>query len=106
MATTSRDSLHWIPLAFLAVAILFLAGAALGWLPSGSGSCRGVMLLFALCLLSGTMIRPTWFWNTRKARRARAAFGDRVYAAILSGLALGLVYMALIGSALDQCNIR
>ena len=106
VATTSRDSLHWIPLAFLAAAIFFLAGAALGWVPSGSGSCRGVALLFALCLLSGTMIRPAWFWDKRKARRARAAFGDRAYAAILIALALGMVYAALIGSALDQCSIR
>lgn len=106
MATTSSDSLRWIPLAFLAVALLFLGGAALGWLPSGSGSCRGVVLLFGLSLLSGTMIRPDWFWNRRKARRWRAALGDRLYAALLIGLALAMVYAALLGSGLEQCSIR
>jgi hypothetical protein len=106
MTTTSIDKLGWVPLAFLAVAVLFMGGAALGWLPSGSGSCRGVALLFGLCLLSGTLIRPAWFWNRRKTRRWRAALGDRLYAGILIGLALLLVYAALLGSTLDECRIR
>ena len=106
MATTSSEMLRWLPLAFLAVALLFMGGAALGWLPSGSGSCRGVALLFGLCLLSGTLIRPDWFWNRRKTRRWRAALGDRWYAGILIALALGMVYAALIGSGLEQCSLR
>jgi predicted small integral membrane protein len=105
MATTSRDSLRGIPLALLVVTLLFLGAAALGWLPSDSRSCRGIAVLFGVFTLSGIMIRPAWFWNSRKARRARAAFGDRLYAALLSALALGLVYMGLVGSALDQCSI-
>jgi hypothetical protein len=64
-----------------------------------------MVVLFGLFTLSGTMIRPAWFWNSRKARRARAAFGDRIYAALLSALALGLVYMGLLGTALDKCSI-
>ena len=78
----------------------------MGWLPYDSRSCRGLALLFGLFTLGGLMIRPAWFWNSRKARRARAAFGDRLYAALLSGLALVLIYMALLGRALDQCVIR
>lgn len=105
MAAISRDGFRWIPLALLAVTLLFLGAAALGWLPSDSRSCRGMVVLFGLFTLSGTMIRPAWFWNSRKARRARAAFGDRIYAALLSALALGLVYMGLLGTALDQCSI-
>jgi len=65
-----------------------------------------MVLLFALFTLSGIMIRPAWFWNSRRARWGRAALGDRLYVALLGGLALGLVYMALLGSALDRCSIR
>ncbi|MGZ8392170.1 MAG: hypothetical protein ACXWWK_04940 [Gemmatimonadales bacterium] len=35
----------------------------------------------------------------------RAALGDRLYAAFLSAVALGLIYMALAGRALDTCNV-
>lgn len=106
MATTSKANLGWIPLGLLAVTLLFLAAAALGWLPPDSKSCRGVAVLFGLFTLSGTLIRPAWFWNSRKARRARAAFGDRLYPAFLSGLALVLVYLGLLSGALDKCSIR
>jgi hypothetical protein len=105
MATTSADSLRWIPLVFLSLAVLFLGGAALGWLPSGSGSCRGIVFLMGLCLLSGVMLRPAWFWNRRRARRWRAALGDRLYATILIGLALTIVYAALLGTGLEGCSI-
>lgn len=101
-----RDRFRWIPAALLGATVLFLGAAALGWLPSDSRSCRGTAVLFGLFTLSGTLIRPAWFWSSRKARRARAAFGDRGYAALLSGLALVLVYMGLLGSALDQCSMR
>jgi hypothetical protein len=106
MATTSRDTLRWIPVALLAVTLLFLGAAALGWLPTDSRSCRGLVVLFGLFTLSGTLIRPAWFWSSRKARRARAALGDRLYTAILIGLAFVLVYAGLLGSALDKCSIR
>jgi len=105
MASASRDGLRWIPAVLLAVMLLFLGAAAMGWLPSDSRSCRGTALLFALFTLSGIMIRPAWFWNSRRARWGRAAFGDRGYAALLSAIALGLIYMALGGSALDKCSI-
>lgn len=101
-----RDRLRWIPAALLAVIVLFLGAVALGWLPSDSRSCRGTAVLFGLFTLSGILIRPTWFWSSRKARRARAAFGDRGYAALLSGIALVLMYVGLLGSALDQCSMR
>jgi hypothetical protein len=106
MTSTSRDSLKWIPLVLLALMLLFLGAAALGWLPSDSRSCRGLAVLFGVFTLSAIMIRPAWFWNSRRARRARAALGDRLYTALLSGLALGLVYMGLLGSALDQCSMQ
>jgi hypothetical protein len=106
MATTSKDTLRWVPLALLAATFLFLGAAALGWLPSDSGSCRSIVVLFGLFTLSGILIRPAWFWNSRKARRARGAFGDRFYTALLAALAVGLIYMGLLGSALDKCSIR
>jgi hypothetical protein len=106
MATASGETLRWIPAALLVATLLFLGAAALGWVPSDSRSCRGMALLFGLFTLSGIMIRPAWFWNSRRARWGRAALGDRLYAALLSGLAFGLMYMALLGTALDKCNIR
>ncbi len=105
MATSSRESLRWIPAVLLTVTLLSLGAAALGWLPPDSRSCRGMVLLFGVFTLSGIMIRPAWFWNSRRAHWGRAALGDRLYAAVLSALALGLVYMALVGSALDKCTI-
>ena len=105
MTAMSRDYLRWVPVVLLLATLLFLGSTALGWLPSDSRSCRGVLLLFGLFTLSGIMIRPAWFWNSRRARWGRAALGDRLYVALLSALALGLVYMALLGSALDRCNL-
>lgn len=105
MATASRDSLNWIPAGLLVLVVLLLGAATLGWLPSDSRSCRGMVALFGLFTLSGIMIRPAWFWNSRRARWGRAALGDRLYVALLSGLALLLLYMGLAGSALDRCTI-
>lgn len=105
MAANPRESLQWLPAALLVLTLLFLGSAALGWLPSDSRSCRGMVVLFGLFTLSGTMIRPAWFWNSRRARWGRAALGERVYAALLIGLALILVYMGVAGTALDRCKI-
>ena len=105
MTATSGDQFRWVPVVLLVVTLLFLGGTALGWLPSDSRFCRGTMLLFGLFTLSGVLIRPAWFWNSRRARWGRAALGDRLYAALLSGLALFLVYIGMHGSALDGCSI-
>ena len=105
MAISSREGLRWIPVVLLLATFMLLGAAALGWLPSDSRSCRGMVLLFGLFTLSGITIRPAWFWNSGRARWGRAALGDRLYVALLSGLALGLVYMALLGTALDKCNL-
>lgn len=104
MPPGSRDRLRWIPVVLLLSTLLTVGAAALGWLPSDARSCRGPVLLFGLFTLSGLMIRPAWFWNSRRARWGRAALGDRLYTALLSALALGLVYMALLGTALEKCN--
>jgi ABC-type dipeptide/oligopeptide/nickel transport system permease component len=105
MAATSRESLRWIPAVLFAVTLLYLGAAVMGWLPSDFRPCRGMVLLFGVFTLSGIMIRPAWFWNSRRARWGRAALGDRLYAALLSAVALGLIYMALAGRALDKCNV-
>jgi hypothetical protein len=105
MESAPGRGLRWIPLVLLAATIAFLAAAALGWLPSDSRSCRGVALLFGLVTLSGTLIRPAWFWNSRKARRGRELLGERPYAVVLIGLGLAFVYLAL-GDTLEGCRIR
>lgn len=105
MFAASRDNLRWIPAGLLVLTLLVLGAAALGWLPPDSRSCRGMVALFGVFTLSGIMIRPRWFWNSRRARWGRDALGDRLYAALLSGLAIGLIYMALLGTALDRCTI-
>jgi len=106
MATTSLSSLRWIPLVLLAATIALLGAAALGWMPSDSRACRGVAALLGLVTLSGTLIRPAWFWNTRKARRGRAFLGDGPYASLLIALGLVLVYLGLLGDVLDGCSVR
>jgi hypothetical protein len=105
MATTSRGNLRWVPAALLVLTLLFLGITALGGLPSDSRFCRGSMLLFGLFALSGVLIRPAWFWNSRRARWGRAALGDRLYAALLSGVALFLVYIGIYGTGLEGCSI-
>lgn len=103
---TSLGSVRWVPLAFLAATIAFLGAAALGWTPSDSRACRGTALLFGLVLLSGALIRPAWFWNTRKARRGRELLGDARYASLLIALGLVALYFGLLGDAFEGCSVR
>ncbi len=106
MTTTSPGSLRWIPLVLLAAMIALLGAAALGWMPSDSRACRGGAVLFGLAILSGTLIRPAWFWNTRKARRGRELLGDGRYAFLLIALGLVVVYLGLLSDAFEGCSVR
>ncbi len=106
MKSSADAPWRWIPLALLGLTIAFAAAAALGWLPQDWRSCRSMAVLFGLAILSGTLIRPAWFWNARRARWGRAALGDRLYGALLSGLALVVLYMGLFGTALDGCTVN
>ncbi len=63
-------------------------------------------VLLGLVTLSGTLIRPAWFWNTRKARRGREILGDGPYTSLLIALGIVLVYMGLLGDAFDGCSVR
>lgn len=104
MATISRVSLRWVPLALLGITVASMAALALGWAPWWA--CRGIAVLFGLFTLTATLIQPAWFWDSRRARRWRRALGDRLYASVLLGLGLVLVYMGLVSDALDRCNVR
>jgi hypothetical protein len=95
-----------IPLILFGVIIVFLGAAALGWLPADSRTCRGGFVLFGLFALSGTLFRPAWFWNSRKARQGRAILGDRLYGAFLNVLAFFVVYMGLFSDSLDRCTVN
>lgn len=102
----NSTALRGIPLVLLVATIAFLAAAALGWLPSDSRACRGAAVSFGLIILSGTLIRPVWFWNTRKARRGREFLGDGPYTWLLIALGFVLVYLGLLSDALEGCSVR
>jgi hypothetical protein len=94
-----------IPLILLGLVAAYLVAAALGWFPADSRACRGGFVLFGLFALSGTLLRPAWFWNSRRARWGRAVLGDRIYGVFLNLLAFMLVYMGLFSNSLDRCIV-
>jgi hypothetical protein len=101
----TRQSLRWLPLSMLGLIVAFMGAGALGWLASAAWACRGVAILFGLFTLTATLIQPSWFWNSRRARLGRSVLGDRPYASVLLALGLGLVYMGLVSNALNNCSL-
>lgn len=104
MDSTSAHHLRWLPLAILAATIGFMASIALGWWQPW-WTCRGVSVLFGLVALTGTLFRPPWFWDSRKARRGRRLMGERGYSRFMLAIGLVLVYLGLVSRMLDRCNV-
>ena len=105
MNHTSAHALRWLPLAVLAAAIAFMGSIALEWWKPWWG-CRGLSVLVGLVALTGTLFRPSWFWNSRRARRGRALLGDGAYSGLMLGIGLLLVYVGLMSRMLDRCNME
>lgn len=106
MREISQSSWRWIPLVLMVLMFAFVGAWALGWLPSGSTSCRSFAVLVGSFILSAALVRPAWFWNSSKARLVRDITGDRPYAGCLIGVALVLLYLGLLSAALDECSIE
>jgi hypothetical protein len=103
MRELSQSSWRRIPLALLVLMFVFVGIGALGWLPASSTTCRSFVVLVGSFILSATLIRPGWFWNSGRARFGREIMGDRLYAGCLTGVALVLLYLGLLSAALDGC---
>lgn len=104
MDKTSPRSLAWLPLAILGCAVAFMASLAVGWWQPW-WACRGTMVLFGFVAVTGTLLRPAWFWNSPKARRGRWLLGERGYSSFLLAAGLLLIYIGFRSEMLDRCNL-